>query len=419
MKQTLRNCLSLNKFALTVVGVVIFCALGRSQVINYINNGGFEELVTSTATPLFYHAKYWGSTDTLKYYGEPLSAVTVPIKAPKYFSNYQWPRSGNNDLGTTPYCVTCPSIKRGYPRNRLKKTLKQNITYCFTMYVNLTNNSSYAIDAIGAYFGDSSLDTITKCTIPLTYINPQVQNPTNNIISDTLNWILIRGQFVASGNEKYALIGNFKSNAAFDTFFVNPTNSPAIFADYNIDDVSLIELDLPAFAGRDTVIFAGDSLFLGREPDIGIDEACTWYKLPGASPIDTIAGFWIKPSQACSYVVKQEICGLVKWDTVHIYMDAVGIEKIKLLNEALNVYPVPADDYFVLTTADSQRVKGLEEFDHLVISNQLGQVMRDEKIDFKNVQVQVKIEDLPGGLYFVSLSNNKRESLVKKLVVSR
>jgi hypothetical protein len=30
------------------------------QVINYVNNGSFEEVLTNTSTPLFYSAKYWG-----------------------------------------------------------------------------------------------------------------------------------------------------------------------------------------------------------------------------------------------------------------------------------------------------------------------------------------------------------------------
>ncbi len=421
MKPLLKNYLSLNKFTARVIsGISLLCFFrGQAQVINYINNGGFEEVITSTSTPLFYHAKYWGSTDTNKIYGEPLSAVTSPIKVPKVNGNiyiYQWPRTGNNDLGTTLYCPTCPSSPRGYPRNRLKQILKPNTAYCFSMYVNLANNSSYGIDAIGAYFGGPSLDTITKCTIPLTYITPHVQNPTNNVITDTLNWVLIQGQFTATGNEKYALIGNFKSNSAVNSLSANPAYSPAIFSDYHIDDVSLIELDLPAYAGGDTVIFAGDSVFLGRKPDIGINDDCTWYKLPGTSPIDTIAGFWIKPTQTCTYVVRQEICGLVKWDTIRIYMDAVGIEKLKLLTEEIKIYPVPANEMLELKIINEELFR---DFKLIVIYNNLGQVVREEQVSFKNKTMTLKTGDLPNGVYSLQLRSKGSETTSRRFVIAR
>src|SRR5690606_33931533 len=111
-------------------------------------------------------------------------------------------------------------------------------------------------------------------------LNPQVGNPVGNIIQDTLGWTLIQGKYTAIGSEKYILIGNFRSDSGTNKVFVNPTHSPAEFAQYLIDYVSIIESDLPAFAGRDTFCFAGDSVFIGREPDVGIDEACVWYKLP-------------------------------------------------------------------------------------------------------------------------------------------
>src|SRR5690606_19202302 len=136
------------------------------------------------------------------------------------------------------------------------------------------------------------------------------------------------GTFVAQGNEKYALLGNFLADNAVTTTSIGGPFYPSKWTDVCIDDVSCIELNLPAFAGPDTTFIPGDSLFLGREPDVGIDEACIWYKMPGTTPIDTVAGFWIKPTEACTYVVRQEICGLVKWDTVRITLNTVGIKSL-------------------------------------------------------------------------------------------
>src|SRR5690606_22419827 len=137
-------------------------------------------------------------------------------------------------------------------------------------------------------------------------------------ITDTLNWVAITGTFVANGTEKYLLLGNFLSDDDTDTLMINPTNLPTIATEAGIDDVSCIPLDLEAYAGRDTTILYGDSVYIGREPDFATDPYCVWYKLPDtANAIDTTSGLWVKPSVTTTYVVKQELeCSSLKWDTV-------------------------------------------------------------------------------------------------------
>jgi len=350
----------MKKFVLFIFFLLFAYIKINCQVINYVNNGSFEEALTNTSTPLFYSAKYWGGIDSTKYYGELLSRTTSPIKVPLCSYTYQWPKHGNNYLLTTIYSTFLYN-NRGYPRNRLKEKLVAGKAYCFSLYVNLSNNSTRGIDAIGAYFSDNSIDTITQCNKPITYLTPQVENTLNNIISDTLNWVLIRGQFIANGTEKYVLLGNFRNNINTNTVIANPTHSPAIGSEYAFDYVSLVELNLPAFAGRDTSVAPGSNIFLGRQPDVGIDEACVWYKLPSTTPIDTIAGFWVNPTTTSTYVVVQTICGLVKSDTVVVHMNLTGLEgssesrllsgensfKIKLLDSKLVVEKNNADNFSV------------------------------------------------------------------------
>jgi hypothetical protein len=298
------------------------------------------------------------------------------------------------------FCSTCTSNKRGYPRNRLKQLLKANTDYCFSMYVNLANNSSYAIGSLGVYFGSFMLDTIQQCAVPLNYITPHLSNPPTNFITDTVKWILIRGSYTASGNEKYAMLGNFKNDINTDTVFVNPTYLPQHAASYLYDDVSLIELNLPAFAGRDTTFKPGDSLFLGRQPDVGIDEACTWYKLPGTIPIDTIAGFWIKPVATSTYMVRQEICGLVKWDTVVVTMKTLTVGEADLENHFLKIYPSPADDLLSIEL----EIAGSERSELLEIYNALGECVFKETLSIKNGSNKIILPYLPSGFYILKLA---------------
>src|SRR5262249_18836598 len=149
-------------------------------------------------------------TDSGKYAGERLSELPPNATVPYTGYAFQWPKSGYSYFISTLYLKSnASSINRGYPRNRLKQNLEIGKTYCVKFYCNITNQSTYGVDGLGAYFGDSNTDTITQCDKPITYLTPQVKNPNGNIITDTLNWVLITGTFTANGTEKYLILGNF------------------------------------------------------------------------------------------------------------------------------------------------------------------------------------------------------------------
>ena len=400
-----------------VLALFLFSLFGKSQIANYVNNGGFEEVVT----PPGYLPKFWGATDTTKLFGELLSKTIAPIRVPWSSFGYQWPRHGNNQWIGLQYCPTCNGNFRTYPRNRLKQVLVNGKTYCVKFYVNLSNQSTHGIDAIGAFFSNSDLDTIKNCNAPITYLMPQIQNLTNNIITDTLNWVVITGTFVANGTEKYMVIGNFKSNLNTNKVLVNPANLPANAADYLIDDVSCIDVDLPAHAGSDVSFIPGDSVFIGRQPDIGIDEACQWYKLPTiitptTPAMDTTAGLWVKPTITTTYVVRQEICGNIKWDTVVVYKNAVGLEKLKLITEELKIYPIPAKDYIELSVSNADMVKSFNTFS---IYNSVGVLMQEEEHYFEDTVLRLNTENLPDGFYTLQLKNPTNETVHKRFVISK
>lgn len=278
------------------------------------------------------------------------------------------------------------------------------------------------MDGFGAYLGGNLVDTITNCTIPLDYINPQIKNPLGNVISDTLNWIAITGTFVASGGEKYMLLGNFLADNTVTTSSINTPYYPQYWTDVCVDDVSCIDINLPAFAGRDTSVIPGDSVFIGRQSDIGIDEASMWYKLPvtitpTTAALDTVAGIWVKPVVTSTYVVKQQLwCSGVKWDTVVIHMNPVGIEKIRLITEGLKLYPIPAKDYIELSIFNVDLVKS---FNSVSIYNSVGILMREEERYFENNVLRINTENLPNGLYTLQLKNSCNETVHKRFVITK
>jgi len=336
-------------FASFIAISIAFTCHGQ-QIVNYVNNPSFELALPSISITPWDAAKYWSSLDSNNCFTSYLRSAdlgTIPYNS----TGFQYPRTGHNYILTQFYCEPsqCGGSGRAYPKNRLKSTLNPNQIYCVKYHVVNTNNCVVGIDSYGAVFGDTSFDTITYCFIPLTYLSPPI-NWQNVIIMDTLEWVPITGTFVATGIEKYLLLGNFTSDASTQTLIINPTFLPNLTTDLYIDDVSVIEMELPAYAGPDTYLVAGDSVYIGRDSDVEIDESCIWYQMTSPTSsitIDTIAGLYVKPVVTSTYVVRQQLwCSGVKWDTVVVHMDYVGMKELQVPAYLLEVWPNP--EYEVL-----------------------------------------------------------------------
>lgn len=400
-----------NKFKILVL-LTLLSFLSQSQTANFISNGSFEDVYDCDFPQILRKVKSWLNIDSVSYGGQYMSSCYGYV--PRNGNTFQYPKNGNIYIVTTLYYQ---GAGRGYLKNRLKQLLEPDKTYCVKFHVNIANTSPRGMDGFGIYFGDGSVDTITKCTIPLSYINPQVTNPLGNVISDTLNWVPITGTFVANGNEKYALIGNFLADNAVTTSSINTPSFPQNWTDFCVDEVSCIEADLPAYAGPDRPFIAGDSLFIGRQLDFAIDPGCVWYQLPNATPIATVSGLWVKPVVTTTYVVRQELeCSPLKWDTVVLYQTALGLNEINRLNEGLKVYPVPANESLELRI---EREDLYRDFKRLRIYNSLGQLLQDEEFSFKDKHFEINVNELPVGIYYIQMKSVTHEPVTKRFLISR
>lgn len=389
----------------------------KGQIANYVSDGGFEVLNSNSVTTLYNVAKYWQPIDTNKgsYYIVSVNSSINP--APNCSYGFQYPRSGNSFALSTFYSnVSFSPDYRAYLRNRLKQPLQTGKTYCVKFYLVNTNNSPLAIDKFGAYFATSSLDTITYCNLPLTYLTPQIQN-SSGIITDTLNWIPIVGTFVATGSEKYMVIGDFFSGVNTNTLLINPTYSNTLVNDVYIDDVSVIDIDLPAYAGPDIWGIPSNTVYLGRPQDVGIDEACLWYQLPNTTTaIANAAGITVTVGVVTqTYMVKQDICGNIKYDTVIVYASGVGTTELQISNNKLNIYPQPANENLIV---EIDNINDNELF-HLTILNKLGQLILEDEIYFKNKIANIKTHELKNGVYLLNLKNDNSGSISKRFIISR
>jgi hypothetical protein len=276
------------------------------------------------------------------------------------------------------------------------------------------NESKYAITEIGAYLDDGSVFTPF---FGVSTKSPQIVSPTGFLLTDTLGWLKVQGSFVANGTEKYLTLGNFKTTAA-TTRSVMPTSPTFTYqrnvSEYYFDDISVIDIDLPAYAGGHKGCFAGDSVYLGRPREVGLDDACTWYKWPNLSlAFDSAkAGIWVKPVGTETYVLRQEICGNVKWDTAYVYPDAVGVKEQVALDQALRIYPQPSSTFINL-----ELKQGPAQNTQITLLNNLGQAVLRKEIQLGTQATSLDIHALLSGVYTLQLIQTNNVCVRRKIIV--
>jgi gliding motility-associated-like protein len=124
-----------------------------------------------------------------------------------------------------------------YIQGNLSQVLTAGNKYKMEFYVSRAEYSNVNLSRIGAYFTNNNF--FLNDSAPLSG-SPQILNNVINYVSDTLNWVKISGEFIASGGEKYVTIGFFSDTTAMDT--VTAIGSPYIdhpVSYYYIDGISL------------------------------------------------------------------------------------------------------------------------------------------------------------------------------------
>ncbi len=129
---------------------------------------------------------------------------------------------------------------REYLEVKLNDSLRQGKRYCVEFWVNFAGDK-YATDALGACLSKDTLYGIGGNWVCLINAIPQINNPSGNILKDTINWVLISDTMTAQGREQFITIGNFKNDN--ETFIDTVNYYPAQVAYYLIDDVSVMECE--------------------------------------------------------------------------------------------------------------------------------------------------------------------------------
>ena len=394
--------------------LILTATVLTGQPVNQVGNPSFETLLSCSGANFLKTAKYWNSLDSASLICGGALQNTCFFNVPITGYGFQNPKTGNGFTRQNFYCTsaTCGyPYFRTYPKNRLLSTLTLGKVYCVKINLNIENISPLAIDGFGVYLGDVSLDTIKYCGLPLTFLTPQIQNTPGNVIGDTLNWIEVSGTFTATGIEKYLVIGNFNTDAATTTTATSSTFG-GVFGEYFLDDVSVIDYNLPAFAGPDKNLNLGDSAFIGRPPEIGLE--CNWTS--GTVTIGNGGGLWVKPPTigTYSYIVTQNICGNIKKDTVNVNVSPSGVSETELFSKSISLYPQPAKD--LLTISLNYFYDNNIEVKILDLN---GKEIESKELTVNTGKAQLVLNNISDGVYIIKIKNSLSQVSTKRLVINR
>ncbi|MFI5217902.1 MAG: T9SS type A sorting domain-containing protein [Bacteroidia bacterium] len=201
---------------------------------NLVPNGGFEGYIgCPTSLNQFDSVLFWinPTAASVDYYNQCGSQF---VGVPDNILGSQQAHSGGAYCGIVLIADSAFPNYREYIEANFISPLIANACYHFEMYVNAPDKVQSITDDIGIYFSDTLIDGINNDSL-LVYI-PQLIN-TTGFISDTINWVLISGNYTATGGENYLIIGNFKDDA--NTSVITDTSEAFHGAYIYIDDVSL------------------------------------------------------------------------------------------------------------------------------------------------------------------------------------
>jgi hypothetical protein len=217
---------------------VLPCLLlaGPAAAVNLVPNPGFESysICPFTFGQLSFATSWSAPTLGTSDYFNACAPPTFPsVNVPYTQLGYRPARTGDGMAGLIPYSAA-PDY-REYLEAQLTSPLVASQTYTVSFYVALADTASIAIDRLGAYLSVGPVGPINN-DAPIA-VTPQVESPANVYLTDSVNWMLVSGTYVATGGENHIVIGSFHDDASTSTT-PGPDTWPG-GAYYFVDDVTV------------------------------------------------------------------------------------------------------------------------------------------------------------------------------------
>ena len=242
-----------------IVGILLL-VLSPSFGQNLVQNGSFENGTCPTFASQLDYVDFWNNPTlgTPEFYHQCAIQASF-VKPPNVLVGcYQYPRTGDGYIGLFTYRSNIPEF-REYAHTELVSPLEQGTCYYFEMYVNHAECNGILTDGIGVAFSNTAVDVNTTVVLPMTAV---IEQPSGTLISDTLGWVKVSGNYTASGGEKFMVIGNFRDDNATTSTALNSNPNDPTASYVFIDDVSLSAVNFSIDLGSDTLLCEGENLEL-------------------------------------------------------------------------------------------------------------------------------------------------------------
>jgi len=122
---------------------------------------------------------------------------------------------------------------------KLIDSLNSGRVYAVSFYVSLSeiyfNQGGRGFDLLELCFLDDSItDYSTNCWQYLGTLNPTAGNQAGNFLTDTSGWMLVRDTFVATGGERFFVVGNIDTANTLYYNSASPTPCYYYFDDFDV-----------------------------------------------------------------------------------------------------------------------------------------------------------------------------------------
>jgi len=230
-----------------LLGFLLCFAIAPSASQNLVPNPGFELNDTCPYTfgfqgnskPLNWNG--WNqSPDYFHSCAGSLGGVDTLISVPLNGFGFQYPMHGEAYVGMYAYGATGGNVDyREFLGCQLIEALVVGETYEMSCYTNVAFGGNYwaptwACNNMGMLF-TMEPNVWTGVNQPPFNARNYAHLNSSIVNSDTVDWRLVSGSFVADSAYQYLVIGNFFSNALTDTFHIVPGNSLGAY--YFVDGV--------------------------------------------------------------------------------------------------------------------------------------------------------------------------------------
>lgn len=314
-----------------------------------------------------------------------ISAASTSIIAP-----------GSSCVGTVPGMTTTSSGISYFNSWQVKTVnLSAYIGSCVKIQVTTSDCTGWAHEGYG-YFDAS-------CNSSFIDVNGTIYSPNGNVnacgntvtitSSSTLTPTIWDGP-PASGITSYTNSVITTTTAGIYTLTIGTGTNSAV----NIFTLTIIPPPSLTLVATATACAGGPNSYLTGLPSGGIYSGAnvvgSTFVTPSAAGMYTVAYSYMNPVTTCTSMITKTI-------TVNV---CTGIESVTSKNEAIKIYPNPNTGEFIVQA---------KEDDILVITNDLGQVLKTIKLNSEN-NYSVTISGLANGIYFASGKNFSQKIVVMK-----